>query len=170
MHDRIFRMVENKHRQNFELNKKGIEFKKVSHGPVKTIDDAARELNVPTSLLVKVLLITYGSQDKYGVLALRGSDSIDWRKVAKTFRVPRRQVDLAREEDIPKLTGSTLGALQPFGYDDRFTVLFDRELARGKVVFCSAGSNSESLLIRPQDLVNIARARVVDLTRKKRVR
>lgn len=153
-------MVENKGNNRLEVNGRKIEYKVVHHKPIQTIDDVAKSLGVSADLLVKVMIFAQGGQDSFVVAALQGSSRVDWKKLAQTLGVTRSSISLVASDKIEGITGSKLGALKPFGYDSRFKIIFDRQVIENKVVFCSAGTNTDSLVLRSRDLLEISRGKL----------
>lgn len=161
--------MNNERRNSQETGKNlfiNIEHKLIQHEPIETIADASKILDIPPALLTKVMIFTYGPNSRLGVAALRGADKVDWNKLALTMQSERKKLQLLSPDEIARLTGRQLGSYAPFGYDNRFKVVFDKRLMDNKVVLCSAGTNTESVLIRPRALLTASQGRIGSFSKK----
>ncbi|MBI4033132.1 MAG: chorismate mutase [Candidatus Blackburnbacteria bacterium] len=138
------------------LEQMRIKFRHIHHDPVLTISDVVGIFDLPPSNMVKVMIFHARTPDKYIVAALRGSDKVDWKKLANAARVPRHGLTLVDKEQVESVTGIPLGGLKPFGYDQRFLVIFDSDILKIRTVLCSAGTNTDSLALLSSDLLRVS--------------
>lgn len=147
-----------------ELESQDIKYKTLKHVPIKTIQDICETIQLPPEVLVKVLVFSLDKPDKYLIAAIRGNDKLDWRKLAQAVSLPRKKINLLNSDTLVNLMGP-LGSLKPFGYDDRFSTIFDRKLVGNEAVVCSAGTPTESLFIRSKDLIKISHAQIASFSK-----
>ena len=127
----------------------------VEHAPVVTIDDVEMVLGIPKDVMVKTVLF-HGGDDKYILTAVRGTDTVDTKRLARAVNIPRRQLKLVASDEVKAITGLPFGSLRPFGFDDRFTVVIDNAVIYTGTVFCSAGKPTETMIIPSQDLLALS--------------
>jgi Ala-tRNA(Pro) deacylase len=98
----------------------------------------------------------------YVRVVLPASERVDLHKVRDHVEGGKR-IHLASEEDLKRdYPDFELGAVPPFGgSSDR--VLVDSRLAERESVVLEAGSHEQSVRLRTADLLELARAEVVDL-------
>lgn len=142
-----------------------IRYQRITHSPVLTMCDVGRVLNIPPHVMVKVLILEVKGTDHFVVAALPGDRRLSWKKLSKAMGIPRSDINLIDPSQIEEITGLPLGGIRPFGYDERFSVLFDRMLLTSRSVYCSAGKPTESLRIKSADLLRISRGKLADLKR-----
>ncbi|HBL51986.1 MAG TPA: hypothetical protein DEV73_03375 [Candidatus Zambryskibacteria bacterium] len=129
----------------------------VRHDPVVTLNDVEKKLGVSRRVMVKTLLFQRADTGQYVLVALRGNDKIDRSKLARALEAERGDVLLVPRERVEQVIGLPFGGLRPFGHDpEKFKVVFDRAILENRTVFCSAGEPTQTLVIKPRDLVKIS--------------
>lgn len=148
--------------------KEKIFFQKISHDPVSTISDVTKALHIPRELAVKTLVFQRKTDKRFIIVALPGNQKLDWKKLSKAAGVKRKDIDLVKKNEIEVVAGLQLGGIKPFGFDNRFLVFFDRGIINNKMVYCSAGTPTESIRIASNDLLRLSRGRLVNICRQKK--
>ena len=143
-----------------ELGHARISFELVPHERAETARGESHALRVAPAGVAKTVVVRTG--DSYVRTVVRASDRLDERKVSDALDDPH--VRLATEQELAAAYPSfELGAVAPFAgpADDR--VVVDRRVASLDSVFIEAGRHDLSIRLSPDDLVQLASAKVADL-------
>ncbi|MFO7960872.1 MAG: YbaK/EbsC family protein [Nitriliruptoraceae bacterium] len=125
----------------------------------RTAADAAAAIGCDVAQIVKSLVFIADDQP---VLALTsGANRVDEGRLATAMGA--QQVRKASAEEVRTATGYAIGGTPPFGHDRALTVLCDRDLLAFEVVWAAAGTPMDVFAVRPDQLVEAADARVLDL-------
>jgi Cys-tRNA(Pro)/Cys-tRNA(Cys) deacylase len=126
-----------------------------------TAEEAARELELPLSMLFKTLVAVGERQG--GVLAvIPGDQSLSLRKLALAMNDKR--VDLVALSDLTRLTGYLKGGVSPLGTKRPYPVFLDQHAFQQAQISVSAGQRGLQMLLAPGHLQQVTRATVADLT------
>ena len=146
-----------------ELEEKGIPFKVlVQDHKARHVEEAALERGVPIEQIVKTLLVR--RPDRGHVIALvRGDQRLSLKKLARLASV--KVLEMAPEEDVPRITGYQVGAVAPLGLRRRdVPVYVDHHILSEALVSISAGRHDAGLELRSDDLVRAVNGQVADVT------
>ncbi len=146
------------------LERNGARYELIEHPPVVSMDDVEGILRVPREMMVKALIFQ-GEEPSYVVAAIRGVDRVSRRKLARVTG-HEEGLTLLERSRVEEVTGLPFGGLRPFGYDERFKMVFDQAVMDSQTVFCCAGTQTETLIIAAADLREIARGIVADIRSK----
>lgn len=138
------------------LEQRGSPFEEIPHRQAYTCAEEARALGVEAGDVLKTLAIRTASG--YALMVLPASCRLDLRLAREALG--DNHARLATEEELSRdFAGYELGALPPLGTLLGTTLYVDPEVLRHEVVAFAAGSQTESVRIRTEDL--FARERVV---------
>jgi Ala-tRNA(Pro) deacylase len=138
------------------LEQGGSAFEQIPHRQAYTCMEEARALGVEAGDVLKTLAVRTGSG--YALMVLPASCRLDMHLMREA--VGDNRARLATEEELRRdFAGYELGALPPLGTLLGATVYVDPEVMRHEVVAFAAGSQTESVRIRTEDL--FARERAV---------
>ena len=128
----------------------------------KNVEEAAAERGVPTSQVVKTLLLR--RPDRRHVLALvRGDQRLSLKKLARVIGV--KSLELAPEPDVPRVTGYQIGAVAPLGLRRKdVPVYVDEHILEEPQVSISAGRHDAGLELNTEDLLLAVKGHVADIT------
>ena len=73
-------------------------------------------------------------------------------------------IGVARREKAEELTGCVIGAIPPFSFNDRLTVLADPLVRLNEEVVFNAGRLDRSIFMRSEDYVRVARPQLVSIS------
>lgn len=141
------------------LQSNGVAFNTLEHPPVFTMEDVARELNIPEKAMAKALLVNITGKGLYRVV-LPGMSRFNTRKLAATLGISKSRIKFAEREAIEQ-AGFTVGAISPFGGD--IPTYIDQSLLNQELVYCGAGDNDKTFSLKPTDIVSISSALVADI-------
>ena len=132
----------------------------------RTAADAARAVGCDVAAIVKSLVFM---ADDRPVLALTsGRNRIDEARLAAATGATA--VRKATADEARRATGSAIGGTPPFGHtgDGVADVLIDPALLQHDEVWAAAGTPSSVFPIPPARLIEVAGARIVDVTEGRR--
>lgn len=126
-----------------------------------TVESAAQAVGTEPDNIVKSILFLV---DGKPILAIAcGQARVDSRAIAALFSVGRKRVKLAPPEVVLKETGYEVGAMPPFGHLHPLETLLDRRVLERPVVYAGGGSEQTLIRLSPQAILEVTRARVIDL-------
>ncbi|MCP4169004.1 MAG: YbaK/EbsC family protein [Chloroflexi bacterium] len=131
-------------------------------GDTPTVPAAAAALAVSTDEIIKTLIF-YVRGQPYSVIS-NGMAPVPTRTLAHHFGVGKRQIKLARAEQVVALTGYPVGGVPPFGHRSTSPVLLDRSVLAQPIVYGGGGDDHTMLRIESEELLRITEATVIDLS------
>ena len=145
------------------LDEMGISYQVVmqAHG-ARNVEEAAAERGVPTRQVAKTLLVR--RPDRKHVIALvRGDQRLSLKKLARVVGV--KELEIAPEADVPRITGYRIGAVAPVGLRRKDVPIYvDRHILEEPRIGVSAGRHDAGLELTTDDLVHAVRGQVADIT------
>jgi len=142
------------------LDKAGVEYQLLSHQPVYTCEDAARETCTKTSIHVKAMLVL-DADNRPALALLPGDRRLSLNKMAKVLDVSK--VRLATKEEVKKILDVEPGAVSAL-IAENMPMLLDVEILRNKVVYMSAGTHTESVVMNSRDFHRLTKARLTGIS------
>jgi prolyl-tRNA editing enzyme YbaK/EbsC (Cys-tRNA(Pro) deacylase) len=144
------------------LAARGVPFETIHHTQAYTSIDEARALGMAADEVVKTVLVDTPSG--HALVVIPGSRRVEMRLVRRAVR--DNHARLATEEEIEKgFPGYELGALPPLASLLRVPTYVDPEVRDHETVVFAAGTQTESVKIRTEDLIRDEPVTVVPLTR-----
>lgn len=145
------------------LAEHGVKFTLHNHAPIVSFTDAVASLPFPPDAMVKGLAFRLPG-GVYLIVAMRGGDRADYKKIADAAGVRRADLRAAEAEDIVRDLGMVPGGISPLPINGA-TVLFDDAAAALATVFCGAGRTDTTLEIAGADLLRLSGGRIAALTK-----
>ena len=140
------------------LEREGVAFRELEHGPAKTCEDSARERGEPLEIGGKCLLMKAGKD--FGLFALSAALPLDSKKLRKTLG--ERRLRFATEEELHEMTGLVSGAVPPFGEPILpFPLHADESLLANERIAFNAGTLTRSIILATGDWLRVAKPRVL---------
>ena len=125
----------------------------------RTADDAARAIGVDVGQIVKSLVFAVDGEP---VLALvSGANQLDESKLATA--AGGSAVERVDAETVRSVTGYPVGGVPPIGHATPLRVFVDEDLLAFDEVWAAAGTPHAVFPVRPDELVRITGATVVDV-------
>ena len=129
----------------------------------KTVVQAAVALKISPDQIIKSILFIINDEP---VIAISiGTRSINKKFLRKHFDASKRQVRLAKGEEIFDITGYKTGTLPPFGHKIKIKTLIDPSVLECHTVFGGGGDLSSMVQIESKILLEHTGAEVVQLAR-----
>jgi Ala-tRNA(Pro) deacylase len=147
------------------LEKADVEFELLSHAHTKTARAEALALGLSPVSVAKTLVLA--TPEGHVRAVVPASERLDLRKVRTCLRLAKGEVRLLTEAELGRdYPDFELGAVPPFGGAHADRVFVDRRLVDHEQVVLEAGTHEASLRMRTSDLVDLTKARILDLCQK----
>jgi Cys-tRNA(Pro)/Cys-tRNA(Cys) deacylase len=140
------------------LDATAVPYRTHAHAPLVSFEDAKTVLPFDPGSMVKGLVFRVPS-GAFAIVALRGADRADYKKIADALGVRRADLRAADPADVEAELGMQLGGIVPLPIGGAL-VLIDERVSSLDTIFCGSGRNDATLEVRAQDLVRIAAGRV----------
>ncbi|HLG65641.1 MAG TPA: YbaK/EbsC family protein [Ktedonosporobacter sp.] len=136
-----------------------------AHEAIRTVSDAEEKLLFPKTSFLKTIVFKI-KHSSWILAALRGEDSVDYRKLAAAFGVKRDDIIRPSAEEIEASLGYEIGGVCPIPVQPDMEVVVDSNALKMEQVYCGSGRNDRTLEIKLQDLLRLSQARVLPLARE----
>jgi Cys-tRNA(Pro)/Cys-tRNA(Cys) deacylase len=136
-----------------------IEHEVVRHGPVDSLEEAARVRGLTPDQVLKTLVVRR-SEDDYLFILVPGDRSISWPKLRRHLDVNRMSMPDAAEAEA--VTGYERGTITPFGSLHDWPVIADSTLS--DTVSIGGGAHGVSITVGRDDLIRVLSAKTADVT------
>lgn len=130
-------------------------------GETPTVVAAAAALGVIPDQVIKTLLFFVG--DRPHTIIAHGLAPVRDRVVADFFSVGKRQVRLARADEVLSITGFPAGGVPPFAHLHPTPILLARSLLAYEFVFGGGGDERTMMKLRTAELLRVAQPALIDL-------
>ncbi|GAB7052834.1 aminoacyl-tRNA deacylase [Catenuloplanes indicus] len=138
----------------------GIAHEVVTHGPVRSLAEAAAARNAEVRDIVKTIVVRRGVDDYLFVL-VPGGRVISWPKLRTLLGVSRLSMpDAGTAKDA---TGYERGTITPFGATTAWPVIADERIA-GRRISLGGGAHGTALSLAADDAIAALTATVADVT------
>ena len=147
------------------LKKEGISFTIHEHKATRTVNDAEENLPFPKESFLKTVVFKLKNAD-WILAALKGQDSVDYRKLATACGAKRGDIIRPPAEEVETALGYAIGGVCPIPVNNSIAVVFDSEVIAMDTVYCGSGRNDRTLEIKLRDLLRISGGRILPLARE----
>lgn len=145
-----------------DLERRGVAFEATSHAETYTSVDEARALGIAADEVVKAVMLNTTSG--YQLAVIPASRRLEMKLVQEA--VGDRHARLATERELERdFPGFELGALPPLGSLLSVPTYVDPEVMEHETIVFAAGSRTESVKVRTEDLFRDESVSVRALTR-----
>jgi len=142
------------------LENAGVAHRLVTHGPVRSVAEAAQARGVAVPDVVKTIVVRRGAGDYLFVL-VPGDRVISWPKLRALLRVSRLSMpDAATAFDA---TGYERGTITPFGSRVAWPVVADERIA-GREISLGAGEHGAAVVVDADTALRALDATVADVS------
>jgi Cys-tRNA(Pro)/Cys-tRNA(Cys) deacylase len=142
------------------LDKAGIAYRVIRHGPVRSLPEAAAARGVEIPDVVKTIVVRRGDDDYLFVL-VPGNRVISWPKLRTLLGVSRLSMPDAGA--AKEATGYERGTITPFGSTKRWPVIAD-ELLRGREITLGTGEHGVAVALAADEAVAALDATYAEVT------
>ena len=106
-------------------------------------------------------LVLRGEKTGYMVCCIPVDGEVDLKKAARS--VGEKSVEMIHVKDITKITGYVRGGCSPLGMKKMFPTVIDESAKNFAEIYVSGGRIGLTLKMKPQDLVAVTNAQLVDI-------
>lgn len=106
-------------------------------------------------------LVMQGKSGQFYVYVVPIADEVDLKAAAKA--VGEKSVEMIHVKDITKITGYVRGGCSPLGMKKMFPTVIDESAKNFAEIYVSGGRIGLTLKMKPQDLVAVTNAQLVDI-------
>jgi Cys-tRNA(Pro)/Cys-tRNA(Cys) deacylase len=138
----------------------GIKYRLISHGPVRSLAEAAAARGVRPAEVVKTLVVRRGDDDFLFVL-VPGDRAISWPKLRALLGVSRLSMPDAAV--AKQATGYERGTITPFGSVRRWPVIADERLS-GQRITLGMGQPGLAVALDADEAVRALDAELADIS------
>nr|WP_202627762.1 YbaK/EbsC family protein [Cellulomonas sp. APG4] len=135
-------------------------YRLVRHGPVRSLEEAARARRLGPDQVVKTIVVRRGEDDFLFVL-VPGGRTIAWPRLREVLGVSR--LSLPDAEVAREVTGYERGTITPFGSLRPWPVVADARVA-GRPMSIGAGAHGVAATVDGSQMVLALGATVADVT------
>jgi len=144
------------------LSNAGVDYKAHAvEGLTPTCQDAADQLQVPLSTIIKTIVFT-DEKNSAIIAILTGDRRVDRRKLSTV--VGASKVKIASPETTKSLTGFEVGVMPPVGHKDKLTTVIDQNVMRLDKVYGGDGVPKVLIEIDPHDIAKLTNAKIADIS------
>ena len=126
----------------------------------RTAEDAATALGCNVGAIVKSLLFSTG--EDFVLCLVSGDKRCSLNKLKKI--IDKKDVSMAKQYDVKKITGLSIGGVSPVGHLTRIKIFIDRSLERFTEVFAAAGHPNCVFEINFNKLINLTSGEIRDIS------
>ena len=144
------------------LEQKKIPYTAFSYDPDGPIDgvSVAAETGLDAASVFKTL-VTKGASGAYYVFDIPVAENLDLKKAAKA--VGEKSIAMLPQKELLPLTGYVHGGCSPVGMKKQFPTVFHETVNDLELVAVSAGKIGHQVQVKPDDLLNLLRAKTADV-------
>jgi Cys-tRNA(Pro) deacylase len=143
-------MTENKPPVSLALDELNIPHRTFTHlGPVKSLEQAARERGQRPEQVVRSILFRVG-EDEYLMALVAGPAQISWKSLRAYLGQSR--LTMANEAEVLAVTGYPIGAVSPFGTARQLRVLVDPGVFVEEEISIGSGLRGTTVILKSTDL------------------
>ena len=142
------------------LDAAALDYRLITHGPVRSLAEAATARGVEPADVVKTLVVRRG-EDDYVFVLVPGDRTLSWPKVREHLGVSR--LSMPNAADAQRATGFARGTITPFGSTTPWPVLADSRL-HGRTITLGAGEHGVAVAVDADEALTALGAQSGDLT------
>ena len=133
-----------------ELDNRNIPYRVFRHpGPVKSLEQAARERGQEPGQVIRSLLFRL-SAENFVLALMAGPDQVDWKTLRRTLG--EKRLTTASEEEMLRETGYPRGAVSPLGLPQPLRILADPGVFEPEEISIGSGVRGTTVILRAFDL------------------
>ena len=126
----------------------------------RTAKDAAESLGCEVGAIVKSLL--FRADDTFLICLVAGDKRCSLNKLKKIIR--KKDVCMANADEVKSNTGFSIGGVAPIAHLKKLNILIDQSLGRFQSVFAAAGHPNSIFKIEYNQLVQMTKGEVKEIT------
>lgn len=146
------------------LDREGAAYRVVEHEPEGRSELIAKIRGNRLDQAIKSIVVQIRinkKENSYGLANVPGDCRVDLVRIRLHFDAAGSAV--ASREKAEQLTGCLIGAIPPFAFDDRLTVLADPLIKENEEVVFNAGRLDRSIFMKSADYIRIAKPQLTSI-------
>jgi Cys-tRNA(Pro)/Cys-tRNA(Cys) deacylase len=147
-----------------KLTASGVPFTIHDHEVSRSYAEGVERLPFPPELLLKTVVFKVAGEG-WALATLHGGDRVDFRALADALGVKRAGLRQASAEEIMETLGVEIGGVSPIPTVAGLALVFDQRCAAFDAIYCGTGLASQTLEIRPSDLLALTGAALAPISR-----
>lgn len=125
-------------------------------------EETARHLNAPPEIIFKSIVILRRGPGKPILAVVPGNEEVNLKKLAKA--IAEKKVSPATQREAENITKLQVGGISPLALINRgFEIVIHRSVQDHQEIHVSGGELGVNIRLAASDLINITRAKVVDI-------
>lgn len=116
------------------------------HQAVSTSEEAAKTRGDQLKEGIKALLFTNG-EDRWVIVDVPADKKVDQKKVAEVLGWSKGKIRMATAEEVMQKTGCEIGAVPPFGHQEKIRILLDKGVYENQKSAFNIGLRTHSVKI-----------------------
>ncbi len=145
------------------LSDHDVAFQLHTHAPTTSFEEAKSNLPFDPNAMVKGLAFRL-PDGNYAIVAMRGGDRADYKKIADALGIRRADLRAAAADDLTQDLDMMPGGVVPLPINGA-VVLFDRAVLELGTIYCGTGRTDSTMQIAGNVLVRVAGSRAEELTK-----
>ncbi len=137
-----------------------VKYHHINHGVAVTMNEVAREANVPYSSIAKTLVIMIPTG--YICVVLSGDKRLSMEKIALALHLAKDSIGLLPRKDFESIVGVPVGATSPFGVS--MPLIIDKYLAEQGMIYCSCGTLVDIIGMKSVDFIKVSKGTIEDVS------
>ncbi len=134
-----------------ELSEAGIPYRVMTFkAEEKSAEEVTRETGFPLAQVVKTLLVQ-GASKKFYLALCPGDRQVNLKNLARA--IGEKTVDMAKREEVAKITGYFIGGVSPIGTHRPLPVILEQSILGMPEIAVSAGQWGCQAVLKPSDLL-----------------
>jgi Ala-tRNA(Pro) deacylase len=133
------------------LRAEGADFRLTHHDPVSTSAEAAAVRGAELRSGAKAMLVK--TRSGFLLVVLAADRRVDWKRLAR--HAGGKGARFATDDELQAATGLTKGAVPPLGTLFDLPTIYDESLLDVETVNFNAGTHTDSITMRRDDLIRI---------------
>lgn len=125
----------------------------------KNAEEAAKELGLKVSGLLKSLLVESGS--KFVLILISSDKQLSFDKLNTILD---GKYEMANIDEVFDITGYHIGVVSPFNLKTKIPIIMDESCLKFTKIGVGSGTRGEEIILSPRDLVDDLRVKLALLT------
>lgn len=147
------------------LNERGAAYRVIEHEPEGVTEAVSQLSGYDLGQAAKCMIVMIKVDKKvtrYAAAVIPGDKRVDFAKVKTLFG--GTYAAFASQEAAEKLSGTPIGTIPPFSFDERLELFVDPEVLQHSEVFFNAARLDRSIALSTKDYESIAKPRVESIS------
>ena len=142
------------------LHEQLINHELIQHKPIFSVEDGLKELSINASQGFSTLILN--ADGKFIAILRRDDNQMSFGKIKKALKIHNLQ--FATKQEVVDISGCEVGYVSP--YNPNIETFVDEKILEAEYVYGGTGSPEFDLKIKPTDLVKLANATLLNISKE----